>query len=104
MRKVLHMKLEARAVGGHRWFKGSNGKKVCENRRYYYYKIKIGLSLAGPSGRAVYGRSPAAIVGSNPTEGMDVCLLCVCVVRYRSLRRSDHPSRRVLPTVALPCV
>jgi hypothetical protein len=30
----------------------------------------------------VYGRSPTAIVGSNPTGGMDVCLLCVlCVVR-----------------------
>jgi hypothetical protein len=30
----------------------------------------------------VYGRSPAAIVGSNPTAGMVVCLLCVlCVVR-----------------------
>jgi hypothetical protein len=32
---------------------------------------------------------------------MDVCLLWVlCVVRYRSLRRTDHPSRGVLPTVA----
>jgi len=30
---------------------------------------------ASPSGRAVYGRSPAEIVGSNPTGGMDVCLL-----------------------------
>ena len=30
---------------------------------------------AGPSGRAVYGRSPAKIVGSNPTGGMDVSLL-----------------------------
>jgi hypothetical protein len=32
-------------------------------------------ALAGLSGRAVYGRSPAEIVGSNPTTGMDVCLL-----------------------------
>jgi hypothetical protein len=32
--------------------------------------------------KTVYGRSPAAIVGSNPTRGMDVCLLYVlCVVR-----------------------
>ena len=30
---------------------------------------------AGPSSRAVYGRSPAEIVGSNPTGGKDVCLL-----------------------------
>ena len=30
----------------------------------------------------VYGRSPAEIVGSNPTGGMGVCLLWVlCVVR-----------------------
>jgi len=37
---------------------------------------------AGPIGRAVYGRSPAEIVDSNPTGGMDVCLLWVlCVVR-----------------------
>ena len=45
------------------------------------------LSLAGPvaarSKAYVYGRSPAGIVGSNPTGGMDVCLLwrlCVCQV------------------------
>jgi hypothetical protein len=31
---------------------------------------------------------------------MDVCLLySVCVVRYRSLRRADSSSRRVLPSV-----
>jgi hypothetical protein len=38
--------------------------------------------FAGLSGRAVCGRSPAEIVGSNPTGGMDVCLLRVlCDVR-----------------------
>jgi len=30
--------------------------------------------LAGPSGRAVKGSSPADIVGSNPTGDLDVCL------------------------------
>jgi hypothetical protein len=31
---------------------------------------------------------------------MSVCLSVVlCVVRYRSLRRADHSSRGVLPTV-----
>jgi hypothetical protein len=36
---------------------------------------------------------------------MDVCLLWVfCVVRYRSLRRADHSSRGVLPTVLRSCV
>jgi hypothetical protein len=46
------------------------------------------------------GRSPGEIVGSYPTASMYVCLLLVlCVVKYRSLRRADHSSRRVLPSV-----
>jgi hypothetical protein len=33
---------------------------------------------------------------------VDDCLLCVvCVFKYRSLRRDDHSSRGVLPTVVL---
>jgi hypothetical protein len=45
-----------------------------------YYMVRS--LYAGPSGRAIYGRSPAAIMGSNPTRGVDVCMLCVlCVVR-----------------------
>jgi hypothetical protein len=44
-------------------------------------------------------------VGSNPAGGMDFCLLCVlCVVTESSLRRADHPSRGVLPTVMRRCV
>jgi hypothetical protein len=44
-------------------------------------------------------------MGSNPTGGMDVCLLWVlCVVRQRSLQRADHLSRGVLPTVVRHCV
>ena len=40
----------------------------------------------------------------NPTGGMVVCILCVlCVVR-QSLRRADHPSRGVQPTVVCHCV
>ena len=31
------------------------------------------INVAGPSGRAVCGRSPVEIVGSNPARGMDVC-------------------------------
>jgi hypothetical protein len=31
-------------------------------------------NIAGPSGHAVCGRSPAEIVGSIPTRGMGVCL------------------------------
>jgi len=40
----------------------------------------------------VCGRPVCRDVSSNPAEGMDVCLLWVlCVVRYKSLRRADHP-------------
>ena len=43
----------------------------------------------------VCDRSLAAIEGSNPAGGMDVCLVwALCVVR--SLRRSDHSSGGVL--------
>ena len=37
---------------------------------YFIIIIIIIIIIAGPS-----GRSPAEIVGSNPTGGMDVCLL-----------------------------
>ena len=47
----------------------------------------------------------SAGVGSNPTGGMDICLLWMsCVVRQRSLRRADHSSRGVLPNVLRRCV
>ena len=37
------------------------------------------LSVAARSKAWVYGRSPAEIVGSNPTGGMGVCcVFCVC--------------------------
>jgi len=40
------------------------------------------VPMAARSKKQVYGRSPAEIVGSNPTWDMDVCLLWVlCVVR-----------------------
>jgi hypothetical protein len=38
--------------------------------------------------------------GSNPAGGMDVCQWqALCVVRYRSLQRDDHSSRRFVPSV-----
>ena len=41
-----------------------------------------GIRTQDLSRRAAAGRSPAEIVGSNPTGGMDICLLWVsCVVR-----------------------
>ena len=46
------------------------------------------------------GRPLAGIVGSNPAGGVYAFFLCVlCIVRWRSLRRADHSSREVLPSV-----
>jgi hypothetical protein len=43
-----------------------------------------------------FARSNARVVGSNPTQGMDVCvrLLCLCCsVQIAALRRADPPSK-----------
>ena len=67
--------------------------------------IYMPVPVAARSKAQVCGRSPAEIVCSNSTGDMDVCLLWVlCVVRQRSLRRADHSSRGVLPTVLRRCV
>jgi len=48
----------------------------------------------------VCGRLLAGIAGSNPAVCMDISLLwMLCVVRCRSLNRTDHLSRGVLPSV-----
>ena len=58
------------------------------------------VPVAVQSKASVCSRSLAEIACSNPTGGMDVCLLwMLCVVRYRSLFRADHSSRGVIPTV-----
>jgi hypothetical protein len=62
--------------------------------------ILVYLYFAGHSGHAVWGvglgRLVAGIVGSNPTQGMDVCprlsVLC-CPVQVEALRRADHSSK-----------
>jgi hypothetical protein len=62
----------------------------------YYTPVPV----AGRSKAEVCGPSPTGIAGSIPAGFMDVCLLrLLCVVRQRSLRRADHSSRGVLPTV-----
>jgi len=59
--------------------------------------------VAARSKAQVCSHSPAEIVGSNLTGDMDVC--CGCwVLSDRSLRRADHSSRGVLPTVVQRCV
>jgi len=63
------------------------------------------VPMAARSKAYVSGRLPGEIVSSNPTEGMDICLLWVlCVVRLRSLWQADHSSRGVLPNVVRRCV
>ena len=58
------------------------------------------IPVTAPSNAWVCGRSLSQMAGWNPAKGMDVCLLwMLCVVRYRSLRRADHSSTGVLPSV-----
>ena len=48
----------------------------------YIFHEFVPIPVATRSKALACGRSPAGIVGSNPTGGMDVCLLGVlCVVR-----------------------
>jgi hypothetical protein len=64
------------------------------------FNILYGSGNAGHRGRAVWGvglgRLVAGIVGSNPAQGMDVCLrlsvLC-CPVWIEALRWADHSSK-----------
>jgi len=56
--------------------------------------------VATPSKSWVCDLSLAGFVGPNPAGGMGVCLLSGVVVRKRPLRRADHSSREVLPSVA----
>jgi len=41
----------------------------------YFKWLRLPVPVAARSKSQVYGRSPAGIVGSIPTDGMDVCLL-----------------------------
>jgi len=66
----------------------------------------VHLSAYGPISVAVqpmawvFGRSLAAIAGSNPAGDMEVCLFwMLCVVKWWFLHRADHSSREVLPSV-----
>jgi hypothetical protein len=48
-----------------------------------YKKNCDAITVTSPSkARTVFARSNAGIVGSNPTQGMDICvhLICVCVI------------------------
>ena len=43
----------------------------------HVYQLAVPVPVAARSKAEVCGRSPSEIVGSNPTGGMDVCLLGV---------------------------
>jgi hypothetical protein len=49
----------------------------------------------------VFARPHAGIVGSNPTQGMDVCIVCVCSVLCvgRGTATGSSPVQGVLPTM-----
>ena len=65
-------------------------------RRVY----QIRFPVAARSKAWACDASLSGIAGSNPAGGMEVCpLWTLCVVRWRFLRRSDHSSGGVLPTV-----
>ena len=49
---------------------------------YYPEQMQMPIPVAARSKAWVLGRSPAEIVGSNPTGGRDVCLLsALCVLQ-----------------------
>jgi hypothetical protein len=56
------------------------------------------ITVVAPSKAwTVFARSDAGMVGSNPTQRMDVCILCVYSVLpsvlVEALQRADHPSK-----------
>jgi len=62
------------------------------------------IFVISPESRSVQstGLLPLACwdCGSIPAGALNFCLLwMLCVVRYRSLPRADHPSREILPSV-----
>ena len=80
------------------WSKGPGEKKflifICSNITFCRPQWPRGLRLRSAAARLL------RFWGSNPTGGVDVCLLCVLrFVRYKSMRRADHSSRVVLQTL-----
>jgi hypothetical protein len=51
-----------------------NRKRLVHNI-FRSYRYVLPIPVAASSKAWVYGRSFAGIAGSNPAEGMDVCLL-----------------------------
>ena len=63
-------------------------------------EINGAIPVAVRSKAWVYGCSLSGVTGSNPTYGIDVCLLYVLRVRKQSsLRRLGHSCRGVIPNM-----
>jgi hypothetical protein len=67
---------------------------------FWLNSFLILLMMANHSGRAarskawtVFARSKAVLMGSNPTQGMNVCVRLFCV-QVAALRWADHSSRK----------
>jgi hypothetical protein len=73
--------------------------------RSWLWRIPLGPITVAARSKAwtVFARSNAVVVGSNPTQGIDVCvrLFCICVVLCvgRGLATGWSPVKGVLPTV-----
>jgi hypothetical protein len=76
-------------------------KLKCSSRRRFLDFSCLSLLSIPVDARAkasVCGRSLSEVAGSNPTGGMNVCLLgMLFVVRKRFLHRADKSFRGVLP-------
>jgi hypothetical protein len=61
------------------------------------------ICYASRSGRAVFDRLNAGTVGSNPTQGMDVCVrlfgVCVVLCVGSGISTGSSPVQGVPPTV-----
>jgi len=58
------------------------------------------IPMAARSNAWVCGRSIAGIADSNPSGGIDICVLrLLCVMRWKSLRQADNSPRSVLPNL-----
>jgi hypothetical protein len=62
-------------------------------RDSFFISWWLPIAVAGrPKARTVFARSNTEIVGSNPTGGMDVCVLCAFTVCLHSLRWDSQPT------------
>jgi hypothetical protein len=80
-----------------------NAEKIFGKFATFAFLLFINYLYTGHSGRAVFALSNTGIVGSNPTQGMDICLrlFCVCVVLCSYLPCSGLIPRTRSPTDSL---